>query len=119
VVPTPAIALVTREQKFCAGVVVSASHNPWRDNGIKIFGGDGYKLPDKTELEIEEEIFAHAAKPLPQANITAVKVDFAFEKQYVHWLACFAREINFSKLRVVVDCAMAPRSSPRRTCSNN
>jgi len=105
VVPTPTIALVTREQKFCAGVVVSASHNPWRDNGIKIFGADGYKLLDKTELEIEEEIFAHAASPLPVANIKELKIDTSFEKQYVDWLTRFANGIDFSKLKIVVDCA--------------
>ena len=105
VVPTPAIALVTRTEKFCAGVVVSASHNPWRDNGIKIFGADGYKLPDHTELEIEEEIFAHAAKPLPQANIKELTIDPLFEKQYVEWLARFAGGVDFSKLKIVVDCA--------------
>ncbi len=58
VVPTPAIAYLTHTHGFSAGVVISASHNPWRDNGIKVFGGDGYKLPDAVELEIETEIFA-------------------------------------------------------------
>src|SRR5436305_10546192 len=53
VVPTPAIAHLTHTQGFSAGVVISASHNPWRDNGIKVFGRDGYKLPDAVELEIE------------------------------------------------------------------
>src|SRR5205823_9932810 len=48
-ITTPGIAYLTRSQKFSAGVVISASHNPWQDNGIKIFGGDGYKLPDSTE----------------------------------------------------------------------
>ncbi len=58
VVPTPAIAYLTHTHGFSAGVVISASHNPWRDNGIKVFGPDGYKLPDEVELEIETEIFA-------------------------------------------------------------
>src|SRR5579864_3615353 len=58
VVPTPAIAYLAHTHGFSAGVVISASHNPWRDNGIKVFGPDGYKLPDETELEIETEIFA-------------------------------------------------------------
>ena len=44
------------------GVVISASHNPWRDNGIKLFGADGFKLPDEEELAIEDEIFRHAAR---------------------------------------------------------
>lgn len=57
VITTPAIAYLARRHKFSAGVVISASHNPWHDNGIKIFGGDGYKLPDETELRVEQEIF--------------------------------------------------------------
>src|ERR1700736_2710779 len=57
VITTPGIAYLTRLHDFSAGVVISASHNPWQDNGIKIFGSDGYKLPDAVELAIEEEIF--------------------------------------------------------------
>src|SRR6516162_7424976 len=57
VITTPGIAYLARSRKFTAGVVISASHNPWTDNGIKIFSGDGYKLPDAHELAIEQEIF--------------------------------------------------------------
>ena len=57
VITTPGVAYLTRQHGFAAGVVISASHNPWQDNGIKVFGSDGYKLPDPTELEIEAEIF--------------------------------------------------------------
>src|ERR1700760_4516224 len=56
VITTPAIALLARKHGFSAGVVISASHNPWRDNGIKIFGGDGYKLADAVELAMEQDI---------------------------------------------------------------
>src|SRR5579875_32762 len=59
VITTPAVAFLARTHGFHAGVVISASHNPWRDNGIKLFGGDGFKLPDAVELAIEEEIFVH------------------------------------------------------------
>jgi phosphoglucosamine mutase len=58
VITTPGVAYLARSQRFDAGVVISASHNPWTDNGIKIFSGDGYKLPDAHELAIEKEIFA-------------------------------------------------------------
>lgn len=58
----PAIAFLAREHSFSAGVVISASHNPWEDNGIKLFGPDGYKLPDATELRIEEEIYRALAR---------------------------------------------------------
>src|SRR5579875_10710 len=56
VITTPAIAFLAKKHGFSAGVVISASHNPWQDNGIKVFGGDGYKLPDEVELDIEGEI---------------------------------------------------------------
>src|SRR5215470_2148228 len=58
VITTPGVAYLARAEHFDAGVVISASHNPWTDNGIKIFSGDGYKLPDSRELQIEQEIFA-------------------------------------------------------------
>ena len=80
VITTPAVAYLTRKHGFAAGVVISASHNPWQDNGIKIFGGDGYKLPDAVELDverlIEEELHAasdgNAADPasMPAVNET-------------------------------------------------
>jgi phosphoglucosamine mutase len=54
VITTPGIAFLTQKHGFAAGVVISASHNPWQDNGIKLFGPDGYKLPDAVELAIEE-----------------------------------------------------------------
>ncbi|HWC17076.1 MAG TPA: hypothetical protein VG498_08675, partial [Terriglobales bacterium] len=57
VITTPGIAYLARELGFDAGVVISASHNPWTDNGIKVFAGDGYKLSDELELSIEQEIF--------------------------------------------------------------
>src|SRR5919198_1403397 len=61
VITTPGIAYLARRGSFAAGIVISASHNPWQDNGIKIFGHDGYKLPDEVELEIEHEIFSQLA----------------------------------------------------------
>src|ERR1700733_13617666 len=61
VITTPAVAFLTHTHGFAAGAVISASHNPWQDNGIKLFGPDGYKLPDAVELAIEEEIFRKLA----------------------------------------------------------
>ena len=63
VITTPAVAFLARSHGFAAGIVISASHNPWHDNGIKLFGPDGYKLPDATEIAIEAEIFRHMANP--------------------------------------------------------
>jgi len=62
VIPTPAVAFLARSHGFQAGVVISASHNPWQDNGIKLFGADGFKLADSVELAMEDEILHHAAK---------------------------------------------------------
>src|SRR5438067_6478980 len=61
VITTPGIAYLARKQSFAAGIVISASHNPWADNGIKVFGADGYKLSDEIELAIEKEIFKKLA----------------------------------------------------------
>ncbi len=62
VVPTPAVAFLAHTHGFQAGVVISASHNPWQDNGIKLFGADGFKLADVVELAMEDEILHHAAE---------------------------------------------------------
>src|SRR2546430_14603190 len=62
-ITTPGVAYLARSRKYAAGVVISASHNPWTDNGIKVFSGDGYKLPDSHELAIEQEIFALLQNP--------------------------------------------------------
>jgi phosphoglucosamine mutase len=107
VVPTPAIAYLTHTRGFSAGVVISASHNPWRDNGIKVFGGDGYKLPDQVELEIESEIFSllsAGAKPGEDASAQpTMPGDPALRVDYLNWLA---RSIEGAgRLRIVVDCA--------------
>ena len=68
VITTPAIAFLTRTHSFSAGIVISASHNPWEDNGIKVFGADGYKLPDATEIAIEEEIFKRLGNSSPPSS---------------------------------------------------
>src|ERR1700731_1325572 len=73
VITTPGVAYLARSRGFAAGVVISASHNPWTDNGIKVFSGDGFKLNDARELAIENEIFALLAKP-GAADDTAMKV---------------------------------------------
>ena len=77
VITTPAIAFLTHTHRFATGIVISASHNPWQDNGIKLFGPDGFKLPDATELAIEDEIFRHletSAAPSPALHAVALVV---------------------------------------------
>jgi phosphoglucosamine mutase len=107
VVPTPTIAYLTHTHSFSAGVVISASHNPWRDNGIKVFGPDGYKLPDQVELEIESEIFsllsANAAANSAAPAVPGLPGDSGLRLDYLNWLA---RAIpGAERLRIVVDCA--------------
>jgi len=108
VITTPGVAYLARSQRFDAGVVISASHNPWTDNGIKVFSGDGYKLPDAHELEIEREIFAQmqgaAALPDSGAAVASLPGDAALRQSYVRWLATNVKT-DLSRLRVAVDCA--------------
>src|SRR5580704_12729931 len=63
VITTPGVAYLARSRKMAAGIVISASHNPWTDNGIKVFSGDGFKLTDTRELAIEKEIFTLLQNP--------------------------------------------------------
>ena len=109
VITTPGVAFLARSQGFDAGIVISASHNPWTDNGIKIFSGDGYKLPDARELAIEKEIFALLqadAVPAPDSTpeIATLPGEEGLRHAYVHWLAG-AVFTDLSRLRVAVDCA--------------
>jgi len=110
VITTPGVAFLARSQRFDAGVVISASHNPWTDNGIKVFSGDGYKLPDARELAIEKEIFALLQDPdaVPAADSTAAVSSLPGEETlrqaYVRWLAGGV-STDLSGLRVAVDCA--------------
>ena len=107
VITTPAIAFLARTRGFQAGVVLSASHNPWQDNGIKIFGGDGFKLPDAVELAMEEEILFHAARiaePDP-AKLPPVEDNAAFQADYIQFLIDCVPGLSLAGLRIVADCA--------------
>lgn len=108
VITTPGVAYLARSRGYAAGVVVSASHNPWTDNGIKVFSGDGYKLPDARELAIEHEIFALLQNSLPDvpANTQCASLPGSAELRhaYIQWLASNVTE-DLGKLRVLVDCA--------------
>jgi phosphoglucosamine mutase len=109
VITTPGVAYLARSRRLAAGVVISASHNPWTDNGIKVFSGDGYKLPDARELAIEQEIFKLLQGPgaLPDPGTvpaTSLPGDASLREAYVHWLAQSVAA-DLSKIRVLVDCA--------------
>lgn len=113
VITTPAIAYLARKHGFAAGVVVSASHNPWNDNGIKIFGGDGYKLPDATELRIEEEIFRHleSLDAPDAAKLSAPAVDKKFRANYEAFLLSAVPKLELNGLKLVLDCANGAASA--------
>ncbi|HZB89325.1 MAG TPA: phosphoglucosamine mutase, partial [Terracidiphilus sp.] len=105
VIPTPAIAFLARTHGFHAGVVLSASHNPWHDNGIKLFGGDGFKLPDAVELAIEDEILHHAARVEAPASPAAVVDNAALAGDYIQFLLDAVPGLALDGLRIVADCA--------------
>ncbi len=110
VITTPGVAYLARSRRMAAGVVISASHNPWTDNGIKVFSGDGFKLTDERELAIEKEIFALLQNPAA-ADDTALKIpkpslpgEAELRQAYIKDLAASVKS-DLSKLRVLVDCA--------------
>jgi phosphoglucosamine mutase len=110
VITTPGVAYLARSRRMAAGVVISASHNPWTDNGIKVFSGDGFKLTDERELAIEKEIFALLQNPA-SADDTALKVprpslpgEAELRHAYIKELSASVKS-DLSKLRVLVDCA--------------
>ncbi len=103
--PTPAIALLTREMRADVGVMISASHNPFEDNGIKLFGPDGYKLSDEAELAIESML----EDELPLADAEQVgrarRIDDA-RGRYIHAVkASLPHDVRLDGLRIVLDCA--------------
>jgi phosphoglucosamine mutase len=110
VITTPGVAYLARARGMAAGVVISASHNPWTDNGIKVFSGDGFKLSDARELAIEKEIFAQlenavtpdeGALKLPRPSLPG---EADLRHGYIQSLASSVTS-ELSKLRVLVDCA--------------
>jgi phosphoglucosamine mutase len=105
--PTPAIAFITASMRADAGVVISASHNPFQDNGIKLFGPDGFKLADEIEVEIEYRLTnPDPLTPGPEPKIgKAVRLDDA-EGRYVQYIKhTFPKESTLDGVRIVVDCA--------------
>ena len=108
--PTPGIAFITSSMRADAGVVISASHNPYQDNGIKIFAADGFKLPDEAEAEIERDMEAIGAghdgiRAAPDAIGKAVRIEDAGGR-YVQFLKhALPRDLTLDGVKVVVDCA--------------
>jgi phosphoglucosamine mutase len=117
VITTPGVAYLTHANGFAAGIVISASHNPWQDNGIKVFGADGYKLSDQLEHEIEADIFAHLEQLAEEASEAAVSAsdmlpgEQSLREQYADWLAVLVGKTDLGRIRVLVDCANGAASS--------
>ncbi len=115
--PTPGVAYVTRSLRADAGIVITASHNPYDDNGIKFFRADGYKLDDKIEREVEGLVFSgeiENIRPTAEDIGKAVRIDDALGRYIEHAKASFPRGMTLEGLRLVVDCAhgAAYKSTP-------
>jgi phosphoglucosamine mutase len=106
--PTPGIAFLTHSMRADAGIVISASHNPYPDNGIKFFGRDGFKLPDDVEDRIERLMYGEHLKesrpPSPQIG-KAHRIDDATGRYIVYLKSTFPAHLSLDRLRIVVDCA--------------
>ena len=136
VITTPAVAHLTHAHGFATGIVISASHNPWQDNGIKLFGPDGYKLPDSTELAIESEIFQvmgsnpnhvlgapfftasservgsnSAQSPTQWATTNPPPVNDSDRVEYIRFLLAAVPGLSLDNQHIVVDCANGAASA--------
>lgn len=106
--PTPGIAFITTSMRANAGVVISASHNPYYDNGIKIFSSDGFKLPDEMELRIEELILSNhldSLRPTASEVGKAHRIDDAIGRYVVFLKNTFPNNLTLDGLRIALDCA--------------
>ena len=106
-IPTPAVAMLTRSLRADIGVMISASHNPYQDNGIKLFGPDGYKLSDELEMQIEAMLEHDGLPQLAKASDIghAKRVDGVHDRYIEHAKRTLPRDVTLHGLRVVIDCA--------------
>ena len=115
--PTPGVAYVTRSLRADAGIVITASHNPYDDNGIKFFRADGYKLDDNIEGQIEQLVFGgdiENIRPTAEAIGKAVRIDDALGRYIEYAKSSFPKGMTLEGMRIVVDCAhgAAYKSTP-------
>jgi len=106
--PAPGVAFVTQSMRADAGIMISASHNPYHDNGIKIFSFDGYKLPDDLQAEIEKLVFSRELeKHLPTDDLVgkAFRIDDAIGRYLVFLKSLFPKDLDLLGIRIVLDCA--------------
>ncbi len=105
VITTPGIAFLTRRHRFAGGVVVSASHNPYEDNGIKVLSSSGMKLPERVELEIEGLLKEAASEVSPSADAALEPLPALFEDYLQYLQRLVPAGVRLSRYRLVVDCA--------------
>lgn len=115
--PTPGVAYITRSLRADAGIVITASHNPYADNGIKFFRADGYKLDDRIENRIEELVFSgeiEKVRPAAEEIGKAVRIDDALGRYIEFAKAGFPKHLTLENFRIVVDCGngAAYKSTP-------
>jgi len=106
--PTPGVAFVTQSMRADAGIMISASHNPYDDNGIKVFSADGYKLPDDIETEIERLVFSKdLEKVRPTADLVgkAYRIDDVHGRYLVFLKSMFPKDLDLLGVKIVLDCA--------------
>jgi phosphoglucosamine mutase len=106
--PTPGVAFVTQSMRADAGIMISASHNPYSDNGIKIFSSDGFKLPDELEAEIERLVFSkdlEGKRPVADQVGKAHRIDDVHGRYLVFLKSLFPKDLDLLGLRIVLDCA--------------
>ena len=104
-VPTPAVGMLTRSMRADVGVMISASHNPYHDNGIKFFGPDGFKLSDEAELEIERLVDSEVKLAAPENIGRAQRIDDGMGRYIEFAKTAFSREKVLDGMKIVVDCA--------------
>lgn len=103
VITTPGVACLVKQKGFSAGIIISASHNPYTDNGIKLCSASGMKLPDDVEIALEKEILAASIEPGPEARVSA---DPSLDAAYLDFLRKLKTPgANLSRMKLVLDCA--------------
>ena len=120
--PTPGVAYVTRSLRADAGIVITASHNPYDDNGIKFFGPDGYKLADEVETQIEDLVFSgdiENIRPTAGEIGKAYRIEDAVGRYVEQAKSSLPRGLTLEGMRIAIDCATErPTARPQR-CSRN
>jgi phosphoglucosamine mutase len=112
IISTPGVACLVRKEKFAAGVVISASHNPYHDNGVKLFAGSGMKLPDDIEEQLEIEIVRRRNGHTPSRAAQALAIDRALDEDYLAFLrGCVLPGAKLAGLKLVLDCANGAATS--------